>query len=141
MGERIVARNHAFRGRAGNQVRRDYIRFLIEETALRVHGCDYGWCVYQAETALCGGEMAPNEARRGPAVCAKCSNFTVDDPHVPYWQDRRERNQDLFDQAADYLLIQAVAAEAVEECDQILRRIEEGRDGGGGERGASAPVN
>ncbi|NPD69354.1 hypothetical protein HN018_26280 (plasmid) [Lichenicola cladoniae] len=28
MGERIVARNHAFRGRAGEQVRRDYIRFV-----------------------------------------------------------------------------------------------------------------
>lgn len=138
MGERIVARNHAFRGRAGDQVRRDYIRFLLEETGLRVHGCDYGWCVYQAETALCRGEMAPNEAHRGPAVCAKCFNFTVDDQHVPYWQDRRERNQELFDQAADHLLIQAVAAEAMEECDQILRRIEEGRDGRGG---APAPVN
>ncbi len=133
MGERIVARNQAFRGRAGEQVRRDYIRFLLEETGLRVHGCDYGWCVYQAETALCGGEVGPNEARRGPAVCAKCSNFAVDDPHVPYWQDRRNRNQELFDQAADHLLVQAMAAEAVEECDRVLRRIEEGQGDGGGE--------
>ena len=130
MGERIAARNHAFRGRAGEQVRRDYIRFLIDETDLRVRGCDYGWCVFQAETALCGGEVAPNEARRGPAVCAKCSNFVVDDPHVPYWQVRRGRNQELFDQAAGRPLVQAVAAEAVEECDRVLRRIERGQGDG-----------
>lgn len=138
MGERIVARNHAFRGRVGEQVRRDYIRFVLTETDLRVRGCDYGWCVFQAETARCGGERAPNEARRGPPVCAGCANFTVDDRHVPYWQDRRRRNRELMNQA-EGLLVRAVLAEAVEECDLVLRGIEGMRDGGGGEQGASAP--
>lgn len=132
MGERIAARNHAFRGRAGDQVRRDYIDFVLAETDLRIRGCDYGWCVFQAETARCGGEVAPNEARRGPSVCADCSNFAVDDRHVPYWQDRRRRNQALTDQAAGPL-VRAVLDEAVDECDWVLRRIKEGRDGGAGE--------
>ena len=132
MGERIAARNHAFRGRAGDQVRRDYIDFVLAETDLRIRGCDYGWCVFQAETARCGGEVAPNEARRGPSVCADCSNFAVDDRHVPYWQDRRRRNRALTDQAAGPL-VRAVLDEAMEECDWVLRRIEEGRDGGAGE--------
>jgi len=140
IGERIVARNHAFRGRAGEQVRRDYIRFVLAETDLRVRGCDYGWCVFQAETAKCGGERAPNEARRGPSVCASCSNFTVDDRHVPYWQDRRRRNQELMDQA-EGPLIRAVLAEAVAECDLVLRGIDGRRDDGGGEQGAPAPIN
>jgi site-specific recombinase XerC len=140
MGERIVARNHAFRGRAGEQVRRDYIRFVLAETDLRVRGCNYGWCVFQAETALCGGERAPNEARRGPSVCASCANFCADDRHVPYWQDRRRRNQVLLDQAAEPL-VRAVLGEAVGECDQVLRGIEGRRGGGGGEQGASAPIN
>ena len=138
MGDHIVARNHAFRGRAGEQVRRDYIRFVLTETDLRVRGCDYGWCVFQAETARCGGERAPNEARRGPSVCAGCSNFTVDDRHVPYWQDRRRRNQELMDQAKGPL-VRAVPAEAVEECDLVLRGIEGRRGGGGGEQDAPAP--
>jgi hypothetical protein len=138
MGEHIVARNHAFRGRAGEQVRRDYIRFVLTETDLRVRGCDYGWCVFQAETARCGGERAPNEARRGPSVCAGCSNFTVDDRHLPYWQDRRRRNQELMDQA-EGSLVRAVPAEAVEECDLVLRGIEGRRGGGGGEQDAPAP--
>ncbi len=127
MGERIVARNHAFRGRAGEQVRRDYIDFILAETDLRIRGCDYGWCVFQAETALCGGEVAPNEAGRSPSVCAKCANMAIDDRHVPYWQDRRRRNLALWDRASP--LAQAVLAEAVGECDRMLKRIEEGRDG------------
>ncbi len=126
MGERILARNHAFRGRAGEQVRRDYIDFVLAETDLRIRGCDYGWCVFQAEVALCGGEVAPNEAGRSPSVCAKCSNLAVDDRHVPYWQDRRRKNLALWDQASP--LARAVLAEAVEECDRMLKRIEEGRD-------------
>jgi len=140
MGERIVARNHAFRGRAGEQVRRDYIKFVLTETDLRIRGCDYGWCVFQAETAQCGGEVAPNEARRGPAVCAGCANFTVDDRHIPYWQDRRRRNQALLNQAEEPL-VRAVLDEAVEECDRMLRGIEEKQDGGAGKPSAPAPGN
>ncbi len=136
MGERIAVRNHAFRGRAGEQVRRDYIDFVLAETDLRIRGCDYGWCVFQAETALCGGEVAPNEAGRGPSVCAKCSNLAVDDRHVPYWQDRRRRNQVLSEQAS--LLVRAVLAETVEECDRVLRRIEE--DGNGDRAKPNAPA-
>jgi hypothetical protein len=141
MGERIVARNHAYRGRAGEQVRRDYIRFVLAETDLRVRSCDYGWCVFQSETAKCGGEVMPDEARRAPPVCADCTNFAVDDRHVPYWKDRRRRNEQLFEQAAGYPLVQAVAAEAVEDCNRVLRGIEGRRGGGGGEQGAPAPID
>ena len=137
MGERIVARNHAFRGRAGEQVRRDYIDFVLAETDLRIRGCDYGWCVFQAETALCGGEVAPNEAGRSPSVCAKCSNFAVDDRHIAYWQDRRRRNLALWDRAGP--LARAVLTETIEECDRVLRRIEEGRNGGRAEPDRAEP--
>ena len=84
---------------------------MLAETDLRVRGCDYGWCVFQAETALCGGEVAPNEAGRSPSVCAKCSNFAADDRHVGYWQDRRRRNLALWDRASP--LARAVLAAAV----------------------------
>jgi len=137
MGERILARNDAFRGRAGEQVRRDYVDFVLAETDLRIRGCEYGWCVFQAEVALCGGELAPSEAGRSPSVCAKCSNLAVDDRHVAYWQDRRRRNLALWDRASP--LARAVLTEAVEECDRVLKRIEGGQDGSRAGSDAPAP--
>jgi len=64
MGERIAAGNASFRGRAGEQVRRDYIKFVLKETDLTIHACEYGWCVFQAETSRCGGRL---RARSGGA--------------------------------------------------------------------------
>ncbi|GBQ81700.1 phage integrase family protein [Asaia bogorensis NBRC 16594] len=122
MGERITARNHAFRGRAGEQVRRDYIDFVLAETDLRIRGCDYGWCVFQSEVALCDGSVAPNEARRGSSVCVKCSNFAVDKRHVLYWEDRRRRNETLLDRVTSPL-VRATLNEVIEECDSVLTRI------------------
>ena len=127
MGERIALGNARFRGRAGEQVRRDYIGFVLEETDLRIHACDYGWCVFQPETARCGGEAAPDEAGRSPAVCLSCSNLVVEEQHAPYWRDRRSRNLALMPDAPP--LTRAVLVEAVEQCDGVLSKL--GGQGGG----------
>ena len=129
MGERIAAGNARFRGRAGEQVRRDYIGFVLKETDLRIHACDYGWCVFQAETARCGGEAAPNEAGRSPAICLTCANMVVEERHAPYWRDRRSRNLALMADAAP--LTRAVLVEAIDQCDGVLNRLG-GQDGGDG---------
>ncbi len=121
MGERIAAGNSRFRGRAGEQVRRDYIRFVMKETDLRIHACDYGWCVFQAETARCGGEAAPNESGRSPAVCLTCANMVVEERHAPYWHDRRSRNAVLMGDARP--LTRAVLVEAIEQCDGVLSKL------------------
>lgn len=125
MGERIIAGNARFHGRAGEQVRRDYIAFILDETDLRIHACDYGWCVFQPETARCGGESAPDEARRTPAVCLTCSNMVVEARHRAYWQDRRARNAALLPNAIP--MTAAVLNEAIGQCDGILAKI--GDDG------------
>jgi hypothetical protein len=127
MGERIAAGNARFRGRAGEQVRRDYIAFVLKETDLRIHACDYGWCVFQPETARCGGEAAPNEAGRSPIVCLSCANMVVEECHAPYWRDRRSRNLALMIDAPP--LTQAVLGEIIEQCDRVLKRVG-GRNGG-----------
>jgi integrase len=124
MGERIVAGNARFRGRAGDQVRRDYIAFILKETDLRIYACDYGWCVFQPETARCGGEVAPSEAGRAPAVCLSCSNLVVEAQHAPFWQDRRVRNAALMPDAGP--MTAAVLAEAIEQCDRVLAKIGDG---------------
>ena len=121
MGERIAAGNARFRGRAGEQVRRDYIDFVLRETDLRIHACDYGWCVFQPETARCGGEAAPSEAGRSPAVCLSCANMVIEARHAPYWRDRRERNAALMPGAMP--MTAAVLAEAIEQCDRVLVKI------------------
>jgi hypothetical protein len=69
---------------AAGAARRDYIDFVMKGTEHGIHACDYGWCVFQAETARCSGEMAPNEAQRSPAECLSCANTVVEERHVPY---------------------------------------------------------
>ena len=121
MGERIVARNARFRGRAGEQVRRDYVAFILEETDLRIHACDYGWCVFQQETSRCGGELEPDEAGRAPAVCLSCANMVIEAKHGSYWRDRRERNAALLPCANP--MTAAVLIEAIGQCERVLAQI------------------
>jgi len=127
MGEHLMAENAAFRGRAGEQVRRDYIAFVLSETDLRVHACDYGWCVFQPETARCGGIAAPSEAARSPSTCLGCANFVVDARHRDYWRERRERNEALLDNAG--APTRAVLEQAIGECDRVLALIGEEDNG------------
>ncbi|MCI1755734.1 MAG: hypothetical protein LKM31_08010 [Sphingobium sp.] len=121
MGERIVAGNARFRGRAGEQVRRDYIAFILEETDLRIHACDYGWCVFQQETSRCGGELQPDEAGRAPAVCLKCANMVIEAKHGAYWRDRQRRNAALLADAN--AMTAAVLNEAIGQCERVLAQI------------------
>jgi integrase len=123
MGERLVAENATFRGRAGEQVRRDYIAFVLAETDLRVHACDYGWCVFQPETARCGGVIVPSETARSPSTCLTCANFVVDEHHRSYWQERRQRNETLLDKAS--ALTRAALENAISECNRVLALIGE----------------
>lgn len=126
MGERIVAGNARFRGRVGEQVRRDYIAFILEETDLRIHACDYGWCVFQQETSRCGGELEPDEAGRAPAVCLGCANMVIETKHALYWRDRRMRNLALLERANPMTV--AVLNEAIGQCERVLAQLGDGDD-------------
>jgi hypothetical protein len=85
LGEQIVTRNQRFRGRAGEQVRREYVKMVLEETDLVILPHEYGYCVYRAEVARCGGAWA----RVGLSTCIGCSNFTIGPAHQPFWERRR----------------------------------------------------
>jgi hypothetical protein len=122
MGQRLTSLNAKFRGRAGAEVRRDYIKFILTETDLSVHACEYGWCVFQAETARCGGEVAPSAVGRAPSVCLSCVNFAIDARHRPFWVERRARNAALMDGASR--LTRASLKEAIAQCDEALNRLE-----------------
>ncbi len=122
MGERIAAGNASFRGRAGEQLRRDYIEFVLKETDLSIHACEYGWCVFQPETSRCGGRVAPDRAGRSPAVCLDCANFVVEPKHAPYWRERRQRNLAVMPEASR--LTRAALDQAIAQCDRVLSRLE-----------------
>jgi hypothetical protein len=94
----------------------------MRETDLRIHACDYGWCVFQPETARCGGEHAPNDAMRSPAVCLSCANMVIEPKHAPYWRDRRERNAQLLPAAS--LLAKAALSEVIVQCDKVIDQLE-----------------
>jgi len=121
MGEKISALGARFRGRAGEQVRRDYVEFIMAETDLRLHACDYGWCVYQQETSRCGGDTAPNPVGRSPSACLSCANMVIEEAHGPYWQDRKARNMALIPKANR--LTAPILLEAISQCDQVLAKL------------------
>jgi len=123
IGERLAATGVTFRGRAGKQIRCDYIRFILEETDLQVHACEYGWCVFQPEMARCGGIAGPAPAGRSPSTCLSCSNFAVDAQHRSWWEDRRNRNLTLA--AASDRLTGAVMKEVIAQCDQVLKKLQD----------------
>jgi integrase len=123
LGEQIVARNHRFRGRAGQQVRGDYIRMVLEETDLVILPHEYGYCVYRAEIARCGGVWA----RVGLSTCINCANFAVAPAHVAFWERRRNDGGRLL---AELQTLPgrgtAVAAlrDMIVEADAVLTRIQ-----------------
>jgi integrase len=125
LGEQIVARNRRFRGRAGEEVRRDYVRMVLEETDLVILPHEYGYCVYRAELAHCGGVWA----RVGLSTCITCTNFAVAPAHAPFWERRRHDGRSLLADL-EKLPLRETAVEAIRkmlaEADTVLARIRAG---------------
>jgi hypothetical protein len=118
----IVARNQRFRGRAGKQVRSDYIRMVLEETDLVILPHEYGYCVYRAEVARCGGVWA----RVGLSTCNGCANFAVAPVHTPFWERRREDGKALLadlNTLAGRETAAAAVRDMIAEADSVLVRI------------------
>lgn len=69
-GGRMIAARSRFRGRTRDGDVQTYVRFLMEETDLRLGVCDWGYCVYRIETAAClGDERGPNPVLRTESTC------------------------------------------------------------------------
>lgn len=124
---RMIAQRSRFRGRTRDGDVQAYVDFLMAETDLRLGVCDWGYCVYRAETSACfGGDTGPNPALRTQATCSTCANFAVTPRHRPVWEARRSRNLMLLDQPALDAGSRALAEARIAECDRILAGLEEG---------------
>jgi len=125
LGEQIVARNHRFRGRAGEQVRNDYVNMVLEETDLVVLPHEYGYCVYRNEVARCGGIWA----RVGLSTCIGCSNFAVGPAHAPFWERRRHDGRELLVELESLPGREPAAAairDMITQADTVFARIQAG---------------
>jgi hypothetical protein len=129
-GGRMIAARSQFRGRTRDGDVQTYVRFLMEETDLRLGVCDWGYCVYRLETAAClGDERGPNPVLRTESTCLTCANFAVTARHRPVWQARRDRNAELLDQPGLDPVSQRLAETRITECDRILGELDYGKDG------------
>lgn len=84
LGEKIAKSNLQFRGKAGEQLRKDYIENLINNSDLIVMPHEYGFCIYQPEQARCQGK----QENIGLNTCVKCSNFVVSSNNKVFWMNR-----------------------------------------------------
>ena len=118
---RLLSSRSRFRGRTRDGELAAYVDFLIEDSGMRLGVCDWGYCVYRAETAACmGDERGPNPLWRTESACVSCANFAVTERHRPVWQARLERNLALIaDQRIDGAS-RALANTRIAECDRIL---------------------
>lgn len=128
-GGRMIAARSQFRGRTRDGDVQAYVRFLMEETDLRLGVCDWGYCVYRIETAACfGDENGPNPALRTESTCLSCANFAVTAKHRPVWQARRDRNASLLNQPGLDHVSRKLAEARITECDRILTELNSEKD-------------
>lgn len=128
-GGRMITARSQFRGRTRDGDVQAYVRFLMEETDLRLGVCDWGYCVYRVETAAClGDKRGPNPVLRTESTCLSCANFAVTARHRPVWQARRDRNTVLLDQPGLDPVSRNLAETRIIECDRILTELDREKD-------------
>jgi hypothetical protein len=121
---RMIAARSRFRGRTRDGDLAAYIDFLIDESSMRLGVCDWGYCVYRAESAACrGDEHGPNPTWRTESTCVSCANFAVTQRHRPVWEARRNRNLGLIANTRLDSVSLALARTRIAECDRILAEL------------------
>ncbi|MDI4666925.1 MULTISPECIES: hypothetical protein [Xanthobacter] len=118
---RTLSSQSRFRGRTRDGELAAYVDFLIEESGMRLGVCDWGYCVYRAESAACmGDERGPNPLWRTESTGMSCANFAVTERHRPVWQAHLDRNLALIaDERLDEPSL-ALTRTRIAECERIL---------------------
>ncbi|WP_156414138.1 tyrosine-type recombinase/integrase [Bordetella sp. N] len=62
--------------------------------------CNWGYCLYVEHLSACKGtKHGPDEVRRAPDVCAKCSNFSVTERQAEWWSERYAKDEEILKRA------------------------------------------
>lgn len=135
MGEQLIEKHTAlkahFRGMTIKDAKEE-IQWIIEDSSMSIHSCEWGWCMYRQETSQCeGSQKGPDYAKRGPSVCAGCSNLMIEEKHIPWWQDRLDKNLALLTQlsnAGASELQKAPVQARIRECQHIINMFNLSRE-------------
>jgi hypothetical protein len=127
MGEQLIEKHTALKVHFQGMTIRDAkeeIQWIIEDSGMSIHSCEWGWCMYRQETSQCeGSQKGPDYAKRGPSVCAGCSNLMIEEKHIPWWQDRLDKNLALLTQLNNVgasELQKAPVQARIRECQHII---------------------
>lgn len=135
MGEQLMEKHTAliahFRGMTIKDAEEE-IKWIVEDSGMSIHSCEWGWCMYRQESSQCeGSQKGPDHAKRGPSVCAGCSNLMVEEKHIPWWQDRLDKNLALLTQlnnAGASGLQKAPVQARVRECQHVINMFNLSRE-------------
>jgi integrase len=84
--------------------RRKKIEGLIDSEGIRAWPCDFGTCLFRAETAMCHfagrgfydpSALKPLASERCADRCSSCSNLVVSARNLQFWKDRYRHNERL----------------------------------------------
>ncbi|WP_323840425.1 hypothetical protein U0027_04470 [Agrobacterium tumefaciens] len=85
--------------------RLEIVSEVIATEGVRAWPCDFGTCLFRAETALChfagkgfydGSASRPMARERCADRCCRCSNLVVSTRHTEYWKARYVKNRALW---------------------------------------------
>ncbi|TAU52545.1 hypothetical protein ELI43_06835 [Rhizobium leguminosarum] len=84
--------------------RRQAVLGLVSAEGVRAWPCDFGTCMFRAETALChlagkgyydGSARRPLATERCADLCCRCANLLVSGRNVEYWKKRYITNENM----------------------------------------------
>ncbi|MGO6745062.1 hypothetical protein ACCS93_21700 [Rhizobium ruizarguesonis] len=87
---------------ASAEQRKMTLEKLIDSEGVRAWPCDFGTCLFRAETALChlagrgcydSAAIKPLPSERCADRCCSCSNLVVSARNVDFWKDRYRSNE------------------------------------------------
>jgi len=114
-----ISQQLEFMGRAGTQQRKDYERFILEDTSLILIPDVFGTCVFSQETALCQG----SDSLRGLSTCMNCSNMLITQEHRPFWVEYVRRCKEMIRLARSPLQV-APIRNRLKRAGEFLRQLD-----------------
>ncbi|MDE2599078.1 MAG: tyrosine-type recombinase/integrase [Rhodocyclaceae bacterium] len=111
----------------GRTMLKKSVEDLIEQGA-NLSPCDWGYCLYAADTSACRGDASgPSLERRSPSVCRSCKNFAVTEKHRRWWEERHRRESDFIKLNPLSEQARAICASRLEETEELLVSLNQKR--------------
>jgi hypothetical protein len=118
-GEQILARNAEYRGETGQDARQDLIKMTLLDPSTFIIFHVYGICLYERETAKCGGDIA----NVGLDTCMVCPNSVVEREHLPFWREQVDVIRANISTTLDSGTIDLESQRQLERAEQMVMKL------------------